>query len=53
MNQWLEQELETAKEAHDQSVTESGFDSRRSQYWFGYWDAIANTMNQLSGMSEE
>ena len=53
MQQWLEKELETANEAHQDAVRDSGYASPRARYWNGYLDALTNTQNELSGMSEE
>ena len=49
MNEWLKQELETAKAElfrpyHNMEVCE------HCRYWTGYTDAITNALHELTGM---
>lgn len=51
MNEWLNMELETAEEAYDEAVADSGYASPSAKYWAGYANAITNALNELSGMT--
>ena len=59
INKWLEREWTTANEELESylRIEEKGNDdalvSIERSYWAGYLDAITNTQNELTGMSEE
>jgi len=50
--EWLKAELQTAEEAWNDAVLDSGHASPRAKYWAGYMNAITNALHNLNGMGE-
>jgi hypothetical protein len=50
--EWLQAELQTAEEAWNDAVLDSGHASPRAKYWAGYMNAITNALHNLEGMGE-
>ena len=50
--EWLQAELQTAEEAWNDAVLDSGHASPRAKYWAGYMEAITNALHNYNGQGE-
>lgn len=49
---YLRAELQTAEEALEGAIMDSGQHSPRAKYWVGYIEAITNALHNYNGMGE-
>jgi hypothetical protein len=50
--EFLEAELQTAEEAWNGAIMDSGSNSPRAKYWAGYMEAITNALHNYNGQGE-